>query len=97
MIDPKPPIRRATVADAAALAAFINIAGEGMPLYFWRQIARDGEDPWEIGRRRQAERVGDSTAFVIDEGGGAVACRSAIRSRRCRNLLAMTSRISSGP
>jgi ribosomal protein S18 acetylase RimI-like enzyme len=74
MIDPKPPIRRATVADAAALARFVNFAGEGMPLYFWRRIAGDGEDPWEIGRRRQAERIGDSTAFVIDEGGGAVAC-----------------------
>jgi hypothetical protein len=43
MIDPKPPIRRAAVADAAALAEFINFAGEGLPLYFWRQRARDGE------------------------------------------------------
>ena len=74
MIDPRPPIRRATVADAAALARLVNFAGEGMPLYFWRQIARGGEDPWEIGRRRQGERVADSTIFVVDEGGGAVAC-----------------------
>ncbi len=74
MIDPKPPIRRATAADAAALAEFVNFAGEGLPLYLWRQMARDGEDPWEIGRQRQAERMQDSTAFVIDEGGGAVAC-----------------------
>ncbi len=74
MIDLKPPIRRATAADAAALAQFINFAGEGLPLYFWRRIASDGEDPWEIGRRRQAERVADSAAFVVDEGGGAVAC-----------------------
>jgi len=73
MIDPKPPIRRATAADAAALAKFVNFAGEGMPLYFWRQIAGDGEDPWEIGRRRQAERLQGGTAFVIDEGGGAIA------------------------
>ena len=42
MIDLKPPVRRATSADAAALAAFINIAGEGLPLYLWRQIAGDG-------------------------------------------------------
>jgi ribosomal protein S18 acetylase RimI-like enzyme len=74
MIDPKPPIRRATAADAAALAHFVNFAGEGMPLYFWRQLAGDGEDPWEIGRQRQAERLGGSTAYVIDEGGGAIAC-----------------------
>ena len=74
MIDPRPPIRPATVADAAALARLVNFAGEGMPLYFWRRIAGDGEDPWEIGRRRQGERVADSTIFVIDEGGGAVAC-----------------------
>ncbi|MCH8169170.1 MAG: GNAT family N-acetyltransferase [Proteobacteria bacterium] len=74
MIDPRPPIRPATVADAAALARLVNFAGEGMPLYFWRRIAGDGEDPWEIGRRRQGERVADSTIFVVDEGGGAVAC-----------------------
>ncbi len=74
MIDLKPPIRRATAADAAALAEFINFAGEGLPLYFWRQIAGDGEDPWEIGRKRQVERMEVSTVFVIDEGGGAVAC-----------------------
>ena len=74
MIDPRPPIRRATVADAAALARLVNFAGEGMPLYFWRRIAGDGEDPWEIGRRRQGERVADSTIFVVDQGGGAVAC-----------------------
>ncbi len=74
MIDLKPPIRRARPADAAALADFINFAGEGMPLYFWRQMARDGEDPWEIGRKRQAERLEAGTVFVIDEGGGAIAC-----------------------
>jgi ribosomal protein S18 acetylase RimI-like enzyme len=74
MIDLKPPVRRATSADAAALAAFINIAGEGLPLYLWRQIAGDGEDPWEIGRKRQVERMEASTSFFIDEGGGAIAC-----------------------
>jgi len=74
MIDPKPPIRRATAADVAALADLVNIAGEGLPLYVWQQIAGDGEDPWEIGRKRQVERMEASTAFVIDEGGGAIAC-----------------------
>ena len=69
----QPPIRRATAADAAALAEFINMAGEGMPLYIWRQMASEGEDPWEIGRRRQAERLEGTQAYVIDEGGGAIA------------------------
>ena len=74
MIDLEPPIRRATVDDVAALAEFINMAGEGLPLYFWSQIAGDGEDPWEVGRKRQAERLEGSTIFVVDEGGGATAC-----------------------
>ncbi len=74
MIDLKPPIRRATAADAAALAEFINFAGEGLPMYLWRQMAAEGEDPWEIGRRRQVERLEASAVFVIDEGGGAIAC-----------------------
>jgi len=74
MIDLEPRIRRAIAADAAELAEFINMAGEGLPLYFWRQIAGDGGDPWEIGRQRQVERMEAGRAFVIDEGGGAIAC-----------------------
>ncbi len=73
MIDLKPPIRRATAADAPALADFINIAGEGLPLYLWCQMAAEGEDPWEIGRRRQASKAEDGQIFVIDEGAGAIA------------------------
>ena len=73
MIDLKPRIRRANAADAAALAELINFAGEGLPLYLWRQRAGDGEDPWEVGRKRQVVRMETSTVFVIDEGGGAIA------------------------
>lgn len=68
-----PPIRRATAADAAALAEFINAAGEGLPFYLWQQMAGPGEDPWEIGRRNQARKAEDGKVFVIDEGGGPVA------------------------
>lgn len=74
MIDLKPPVRRATADDASALADFINIAGEGLPLYLWSEMAAKGEDPWEIGRQRQVARMETSTAFVIDEGVGAIAC-----------------------
>ncbi len=73
MIDLKPPIRRATAADAPALADFINIAGEGLPMYLWCQMAAEGEDPWEVGRRRQAEKAEHGQVFVIDEGAGAIA------------------------
>jgi hypothetical protein len=52
MVDLTTPLRRATRADATALADFINMAGEGMPLHVWRQMASAGEDPWEVDRRR---------------------------------------------
>ena len=47
-----PPIRPATRQDAAALAEFVNMAGEGLPLYLWTGMAAASEDPWEVGRRR---------------------------------------------
>jgi ribosomal protein S18 acetylase RimI-like enzyme len=40
------------------LAELINFAGEGLPLYLWRQMAGAGEDPWEIGRERAARDSG---------------------------------------
>ena len=73
MIDLKPPIRRATAADATALADLVDFAGEGMPRYLWRQMAGDGEDPWQIGRQRQANKAEEGQIFVIDEGEGAIA------------------------
>jgi ribosomal protein S18 acetylase RimI-like enzyme len=73
MVDLTTPLRRATRADATALADFINMAGEGMPLHVWRQMASAGEDPWEVGRRRQAERAEAGKVLVIDEGSGAIA------------------------
>lgn len=51
-------IRRATRADCAELAQLINLAGEGLALYLWRQMAGAGEDPWEIGRERAARDSG---------------------------------------
>jgi ribosomal protein S18 acetylase RimI-like enzyme len=73
MIDLNPPIRRATATDAAALADFINMAGEGLPLHLWQQMAAEGEDPWVIGRRNQVKKAEDGKVFVVDEGAGAVA------------------------
>ena len=51
-------IREAHKSDAAELAQLINLAGEGLPLYVWRQMAAPGEDPWEIGRQRAARDTG---------------------------------------
>lgn len=67
------PLRRATEADAPALAELINMAGEGLPEYLWRGMAVAGADPWEIGRRRQAEKARSGQVYVVDEGAGAVA------------------------
>jgi len=67
------PLRRATAADAATLADLINMAGEGLPLHLWRQMAGAGGDPWEIGRRRQAAKAAEGQVYVVDEGAGAIA------------------------
>ena len=68
-------MRDAGKSDSADLARLVNLAGEGLPLYLWRQMAGGGEDPWEIGRERAAR---DSGGFsfrnsVVAEVGGKVA------------------------
>lgn len=73
MIDLEPPIRRAKAADGRALADLINIAGEGLPEHFWRQMAAEGEDPWELGARRQGQKAEEGKVFVADEGAGVLA------------------------
>lgn len=50
--------RPATPQDATALARLVNMAGEGMPLYLWTGMTKDGEDPWEIGRQRALRESG---------------------------------------
>jgi ribosomal protein S18 acetylase RimI-like enzyme len=56
-----------------ALAELINMAGEGLPEYLWRRMAAAGEDPWELGRQRQAQKAEGGQVYVIDEGAGAIA------------------------
>jgi ribosomal protein S18 acetylase RimI-like enzyme len=68
-------IREARKLDSAVLAELINLAGEGLPLYLWRQMAGAGEDPWAIGRERAAR---DSGGFsyrnsVVAEVDGSIA------------------------
>ena len=51
-------LRAATKSDAHHLAHLINYAGEGIPLYFWQKTAKNGEDPWEIGKSRAMREDG---------------------------------------
>jgi ribosomal protein S18 acetylase RimI-like enzyme len=77
MSNPETPHRWATAADAEALAALVNIAGEGLPLYLWTRMAGAGESPWQVGRQRaQRERGSFSyrNAIVREEGGAVAAC-----------------------
>ena len=67
------PMRLATPADAAELAELVNFAGEGLPLYLWEGLAEKGQDPWDVGRARQAEKATLGQIVVVDYGQGAVA------------------------
>ncbi len=73
MIDLKPPLRVATAQDAPVLAELVNYAGEGLPEYLWTSMADNGQDPWQIGRERQAKKAAEGQIFVVDDGKGAVA------------------------
>lgn len=73
MIRLDPPFRLATRTDAPALAELVNFAGEGLPLYLWTSMAAAGEDPWEVDRCRQAEKVETARIIVADDGNGALA------------------------
>jgi ribosomal protein S18 acetylase RimI-like enzyme len=62
--------------DAAAMAELVNMAGEGMPHYLWRQSAELGESPWDVGRRRARRESGSYSyrnTVVREDHGKAVA------------------------
>ena len=52
------PFRRATLADAGALAELVQFASEGLAVALWTQLAGPGGDPWEVGRRRVRSETG---------------------------------------
>lgn len=73
---------RATPADARQLAVFINMAGEGLPHWFWQQAAQPGEDAWQVGEaraRREAGGFSYRNAVLRIEDGRAVAMLLAYR------------------
>jgi hypothetical protein len=45
MLESCASVRPAVSTDAFALAEFVNMAGESMPLYLWTKMATPGEDP----------------------------------------------------
>ncbi|MBL4874687.1 MAG: N-acetyltransferase [Rhodobacteraceae bacterium] len=67
------PLRLASEEDATQLADLVNFAGEGLPLHIWEGLAEEGQNPWEIGRARQADKAGEGQVIVVDYGDGAVA------------------------
>ena len=51
-------IRDATVSDVEHLAFLINLAGEGLPIFLWRDMAEPGQHPLAIGACRAAREEG---------------------------------------
>lgn len=51
-------LRDATPDDADALCRFVDMAGEGLPVHLWRQMAAPGQDPYEVGRARARRDTG---------------------------------------
>jgi ribosomal protein S18 acetylase RimI-like enzyme len=71
MASPAPLIRPATLQDADALAELVNYAGQGLPLYLWTKMAKEGEDAWAVGRARARRDDGAFSyrnATVIEQG-----------------------------
>ncbi|MEX1033725.1 MAG: GNAT family N-acetyltransferase [Cellvibrionaceae bacterium] len=71
------PHRRATLDDAAAMAEFVNIAGEGLPFYLWTQSAEPGQSPWEVGwerARREEGAFSYRNTILREENGKPAAC-----------------------
>ncbi len=71
------PFRPATLQDADVLARLVNYAGEGLPLYLWERLAKQGQAPWEVGRERAGREQGSFSyrnATLIDHQGQAEGC-----------------------
>jgi ribosomal protein S18 acetylase RimI-like enzyme len=75
MATPKPTFRPATKADAATLAALVDIAGEGMPAYMWSTLKAPGQSLLEFGRERAKRNTGGFSYknATIGEIGGEIA------------------------
>jgi GNAT superfamily N-acetyltransferase len=68
---PTPTIRPATPGDASALAVLVDIAGEGIPMNFWKDVAGPGRSVLEVGRERARRDEGgfsyvNATVLEVD-------------------------------
>jgi ribosomal protein S18 acetylase RimI-like enzyme len=66
------PFRRATPADADALAELVQYASEGLALYLWTRMAGTDREPWSIGRARVLSETGGlsyQNAVIADLAG----------------------------
>jgi len=73
MIALEPPLRAARIEDAEALARLIDIAGEGIPMFFWSQSAEPGQTALDVGMARARREEGGFSyrnAFVAEDEGG---------------------------
>jgi len=69
---PQPTFRPARLADASALAVLVDIAGEGLPNWLWRDLAGPGRSVLEVGRERARREEGGFSyrhATVAETGG----------------------------
>lgn len=68
-------LRAAVRDDAEAIAALINIGGEGLPRTLWARWANYGQDPMDVGQRRVKRDAGILTwkHAVVAEKSGEVA------------------------
>lgn len=79
---PEPLIRPATPEDAADLALLIDMAGDGLPTYFWSHSGEVSQSPLETGRTRIMREQGPFSYrnAAVAEADGKVA--GALVSRR---------------
>lgn len=70
-----PTFRPATLADAAALAVLVDIAGEGAPNCVWSTLAAPGQSTLEVGRERARREEGGFSYrnSIVAELGGEIA------------------------
>jgi ribosomal protein S18 acetylase RimI-like enzyme len=71
------PFRHAVKEDAPLLAALVNHAGEGLPLYLWGKLAAPDESALDVGIRRAAREEGSFSyrnAILIEQRGQAAGC-----------------------
>jgi ribosomal protein S18 acetylase RimI-like enzyme len=60
MTQADPRLRPAVPEDAPAIALLVNMASQGIALYFWEMMAAPGQDPWEVGK---AQVLSDDRPF----------------------------------